>query len=116
MVTHYASSGGNALTRPGQDAVTVIDLTNNQKRTFGLSSGPVGVAFGIDGMALILTQDEFLLFNPASGATTVLGAVANVKSQTLPVDQGNFPAADHRRFAHGHRRWQPHLRNWRHYA
>src|SRR5690242_18047700 len=38
VVTHYASSGGNTLTRPGQDAVTVIDLTNNQKRTFGLSS------------------------------------------------------------------------------
>jgi uncharacterized protein (TIGR03437 family) len=91
VVTHYASTGGNALTQPGQDAVTVIDLTNNQKRTFGLSSGPVGVAFGIDGMALILTQDEFLLFDPASGATTVLGAVANVKSQTLPVAQATFP-------------------------
>lgn len=92
VVTHYASSGGAALTRPGQDAVTVIDLNNNnQKRTFGLSSGPVGVAFGIDGMALILTQEEFLLLDPASGATTVLGAVANVKSQTLPVEQASFP-------------------------
>ena len=91
VVTHYASSGGSGLSRPGQDAVTVIDLTNNQKRTFGLSSGPVGVAFGIDGMALILTQTEFLLLDPASGATTVLGTVANVRSQTLPVDQGTFP-------------------------
>ena len=91
VVTHYASSGGATLTQPGQDAVTVIDLTNNQKRTFGLSSGPVGVAFGIDGMALILTQNEFLLFDPASGATTVLDSVANVKSQTLPVDQTTFP-------------------------
>ena len=47
VVTHYASSGGAALLQPGRDALTVIDLTNNnQKRTFGLSSGPVGVAFG----------------------------------------------------------------------
>src|ERR1019366_8490415 len=91
VVTHYASSNGAALTQPGQDAVTVIDLTNNQKRTFGLSSGPVGVAFGIDGMALILTQNEFLLLDPASGATTVLGSVANVVSATLPVPQATFP-------------------------
>ncbi len=91
VVTHYASSGGAGLSLPGQDAITVIDLTNNQKRTFGLSSGPVGVAFGVDGLALILTQDEILLFNPASGSTTVLNSVANVKSQTLPVAQANFP-------------------------
>ena len=91
VVTHYASSGGATLTQPGQDALTVIDLTNNQKRTFGLSSGPVGVAFGIDGMALILTQNEFLLLDPASGATTVLGSVANVVSATLPVPQATFP-------------------------
>ena len=91
VVTHYASSGGGSLSQAGQDAVTVIDLTNNQKRTFGLSSSPVGVAFGADGLAVILTQDEFLLFDPASGATTVLGTVANVLSATLPVDQATFP-------------------------
>jgi len=78
VVTHYASSGGGTLSQPGTDALTVIDLANNQKRTFGLSSGPVGVAFGIDGQALILTQNELVLFDPASGATTVLDTVANV--------------------------------------
>ncbi|HEY2016366.1 MAG TPA: hypothetical protein VGH38_22835, partial [Bryobacteraceae bacterium] len=91
VITHYASSGGTTLAQPGQNALTVIDLTNNQKRTFGLSSGPVGVAIGIDGQAVILTQTEFLLFDPASGLTTSLGAVANVKSATLPVDQATFP-------------------------
>ncbi len=92
VVTHYASSGGTLLTQPGRDALTVIDLTNNQKRTFGLSSGPVGVAFGNDGLALILTQDEFLLFDPVSGATQFLDSVKNVKSQVLPVDQNTFPS------------------------
>ena len=91
VVTHYASSGGATLARPGVDALTVIDLTNNQKRTFGLSSGPVGVAFGIDGLALILTQDEFLLFDPATGVTTLVDTVTNVESQLLPVDQSTFP-------------------------
>src|SRR5258708_2532905 len=91
VITHYASSGGSTLTKPGQDALTVIDLTNNLRRTFGLSSGPIGVAFGFDGLALIVTQNEFLLFDPASGATTVLGTVANVQSAVLPVDQNTFP-------------------------
>jgi len=91
VITHYASSGGASLDQPGQNEVTVLDLTNNQTRSFGLSSGPVGVAIGSDGLAFILTQDEFLLLDPASGLTTSLGTVANVKSQTLPVDQANFP-------------------------
>jgi uncharacterized protein (TIGR03437 family) len=92
VITHYASSGGSTLARPGTDALTVIDLNSNQKRTFGLSSGPVGVAFGIDGLALILTQEELLLFDPVSGATTVLDTVQNVASQTLPVEQNTFPS------------------------
>ena len=92
VITHYASPGGESLSKPGQDALTVIDLSASQKRTFGLSSGPVGVAFGIDGLALILTQDEFLLFDPASGRTSVLDTVANVKSQTLPAPLATFPS------------------------
>jgi uncharacterized protein (TIGR03437 family) len=91
VVTHYASSGGTALTQPGQDAVTVIDLVANAKRTFGLSSGPVGVAFGIDGKAILLTQAEILQFDPATGLTNVLALVANVQSQTLPVTVPNGP-------------------------
>jgi len=91
VITHYASSAGASLDQPGQNEVTVLDLTNNQMRSFGLSSGPVGVAIGKDGLALILTQDEFLLLDPASGTTTSLGTVANVQSQTLPVSQANFP-------------------------
>ncbi len=91
VITHYASSAGAGLSQPGQNAVTVLDLNSNQRRTFGLPSGPVGVAIGIDGLALILTQDEFLLLDPASGATISLGTVASVQSQTLPVEQANFP-------------------------
>ncbi len=114
VVTHYASSGGSTLSKPGQDALTVIDLTNNTKRTFGLSSGPVGVEFGYDGLALIMTQTEFILFDPASGNTVVLGTVENVQSQVLPVPQNNPADPDHRRLARRHRRPPPHLRyRWR---
>jgi uncharacterized protein (TIGR03437 family) len=92
VVTHYASGGGGSLAPAGQDALTVLDLTANQRRTFGLSSGPVGVAFGIDGRALILTQDELVLFDPASGQTNVLSTIAGmVKSQSLPAEPVTFP-------------------------
>jgi uncharacterized protein (TIGR03437 family) len=91
VIGHYASKDGATLLQPGQDALTVLDLTNNQKRTYGLSSGPVGVAFGNDGLALVLTQNDFLLFDPASGAVTTAGSVANVASQTLPVAAATFP-------------------------
>jgi uncharacterized protein (TIGR03437 family) len=91
VITHYASSNGANLLQPGRDALTVIDLTNGQKRSFGLSSGPVGVAFGNDGLALILTQDDFLLFDPATGAVATAGSVANVTSQVLPVPSGTVP-------------------------
>src|SRR5438552_10433216 len=61
VITHYASTGGPSLTQPGQDALTVIDLNSSQKRTFGLPSGPVGVAFGIDGLELIVTRNDILI-------------------------------------------------------
>jgi uncharacterized protein (TIGR03437 family) len=91
VIGHYASTDGGTLSQAGRDALTVIDLTTNQRRSYGLSSGPVGLAFGVDGLALILTQTSFVLFDPASGAVTSLGSVANVASQTLPVEMPQFP-------------------------
>jgi uncharacterized protein (TIGR03437 family) len=91
VIGHYASAQGGTLSQPGRDSLTVIDLTNTQRRTYGLSSGPVGVAFGNDGLALILTQTEFLLFDPVSGVISSLGSVANVASQILPVPMPQFP-------------------------
>lgn len=92
LVTHYASSNGSALWKPGQDALTVIDLTTNQKRTFGLSSGPLGVAFGYDNLALIVTQNEFLQFDPVSGMTKVVQTFSDIGSQLLPVPLATFPS------------------------
>ena len=84
-VTHYAASGGTPLSKAGQDALTVINLATGEKRTFGLSSGPFGVAFGGDNLALIVTQTDFTLFDPSTGRISALDVVSNVASQTLPV-------------------------------
>jgi uncharacterized protein (TIGR03437 family) len=86
VVTHYATaSDGASLFKPGQDALTVINLATNEKRTFGLASGPFGVAFGGDNLALIVTQTDFILFDPSTGRVAALETISDLASQTLPV-------------------------------
>lgn len=88
-----ATNFGNAAA-PGSpsNALTVIDLTNQQTQTFSLGNPPLGVAFGADGIALVVTSTDFLLFDPTTGATQELDTLANVVANTLPVAPANFPA------------------------
>lgn len=89
-----AAHFGNAAA-PGSstNALTVIDLTSNAKQTFALGSAPLGVAFGIDGRALVVTSTAFLLFDPVTGATVELDTIAGVAAKTLPQPAGNTPAS-----------------------
>jgi uncharacterized protein (TIGR03437 family) len=74
------------------NALTVISLNqNNAIQTFALGDPPLGVAFGIDDLALIVTTTNFILFNPTTGQTTVLDTIANVTAHSLPVAPANFP-------------------------
>ena len=88
-----ATNFGNAAT-PGSpaNALTVIDLTNQNTQTFSLGNPPIGVAFGADGIALVVTTTDFLLLDPTTGATQELDTLANVVANTLPVAPANFPA------------------------
>lgn len=92
---HYlvATNFGNAAS-PGSptNALTVIDLTTQGMQTFSLGNPPIGVAFGADGMALVVTTTDFLLFDPTTGATQELATLSNVVAKTLPVAPANFPA------------------------
>lgn len=92
---HYlvATNFGNAAA-PGSpsNAMTVIDLTTQGIQTFSLGNPPIGVAFGADGIALVVTTTDFLLFDPSTGATQELDTLANVVANTLPVAPANFPA------------------------
>lgn len=89
VVTHY----GNFTAAAGSpsNALTVIDLTTSGKQTFVLGNPPLGVGFGIDGRALVVTTQEFILFDPALGTTQVLDTIAGVAAKTLPVAPANFP-------------------------
>ncbi len=66
VVTHF---GNAAPPASSNNAVTVIDLNSSGKQTFALGSAPLGVAFGIDGLALMVTATDFLLLDPVSGTT-----------------------------------------------
>src|SRR5262249_42406987 len=56
IVAHY---GNNAAPSSPQNGLTLIDLTaNNAKQTFALGNPPLGVGFGIDGKALVVTTGE----------------------------------------------------------
>ena len=85
VITHY----GN-VQAPGtpNNAMTVIDLASNSRQTFGMGSPPLGVAFGIDGLAFITTTTEFLLFDPASGFLKAVDTVSGLTAKTLPAEAG----------------------------
>jgi uncharacterized protein (TIGR03437 family) len=88
VVAHF---GNSAPPASPTNAITVIDLTTNGKQTFALGSPPLGVAFGIDGLALVVTTTDFLLLDPASGTTQELDTIAGVSAKTLPQPSGSFP-------------------------
>jgi len=89
VVVHFGNFTAPAAST---NALTVISLNqNNALQTFALGDPPLGVAFGIDGLALIVTTTNFILFDPANGQTTVLDTIANVTAHSLPVAPANFP-------------------------
>ncbi len=86
-----ANFGNAAPPASSTNGITVIDLTTNGMQTFALGSPPLGVAFGIDGLALVVTTTDFLLLDPASGTTTELSTIAGVAAKTLPQPPASFP-------------------------
>lgn len=88
VVAHFGNF--QAPSSPG-NALTVIDLVSQGQQTLALGDPPLGVAFGADGFALVVTTTQFLRFDPLSGAVQVLDTIAGVTAKTLPVPPANFP-------------------------
>ncbi len=88
VITHF---GNFAAPGSASNALTVIDLTNNGKQTFALGNPPLGVAFGLDGRALVVTTTDYLLFDPILGTTQQIDTISGVIAKTLPVAPANFP-------------------------
>ena len=75
---------------PAPNGLVIIDLTANTQQTVTLTDPVLAMAFGAASQALVVTTKEFLLLDPATGATHSLG-VANLKGNPLPVPFGTFP-------------------------
>lgn len=91
---HYllATNYGNfASPQSPSNALSIVDLTTQATQTLALGDSPLGVAFGADGNALIVTATTFLLFNPSSGTIQQIGTITGLVNQTLPVPSANFP-------------------------
>ena len=88
LVAHF---GNFQAPTPPANALTLIDLTSGGQQMFTLGDPPLGVAFGADGLALVVTSTEFLLLDPVSGSIQVLATIAGVTAKTLPVPPATFP-------------------------
>src|ERR1700730_1053904 len=76
VIAHY---GNNTAPASPTNALTLVDLNSaNAKQTFSLANPPLGVAFGLDNKALLVTTQEILIFDPSVGTTTLLQTIAQV--------------------------------------
>jgi uncharacterized protein (TIGR03437 family) len=88
-IAHF---GNNTAPASPNNVLSLIDLTNNNAiQTFALNSPPLGVAFGIDDNALVVTTTSFTLFNPSTGAITTLQTMAAAAANALPQPLASFP-------------------------
>ena len=78
VVTHFGGDPGFSLPRPTQRALAAAYRSSVRLgliQAFCFGDTPLGVAFGNDGLALIVTTTQVLTFDPLSGATQALGSL-----------------------------------------
>lgn len=88
VVAHFGPWTAPATSR---NALTVVNLNDNTRQTFAMSFTPLGVAFGADGLALVVTSSDLLLFDPVSGALQTIGSMAELAARALPAKIGQMP-------------------------
>lgn len=90
VVAHY---GPFKPPQSPNNLLTVIDLESGTRRTFALSWPPLGVAFGIHGLALVATTQQFFLLDPKTGFLQPRETIEELMARTLPTAPGTMPAA-----------------------
>jgi uncharacterized protein (TIGR03437 family) len=89
LVANYGANTTGSAT----NALTLIDLTNSYaKQTFTLSNSPLTVAFGFDNKALVVTTQEFIIFDPITGTTNLLLTIPQVTTLAIPQAPATFPS------------------------
>jgi uncharacterized protein (TIGR03437 family) len=79
VVTHFGGDPGFPLFPPAVNCpsggLSVISLGGNSVQSFCMGATPLGVAFGNDDQALIVTAKDIVSLDPLSGAVQSLGAL-----------------------------------------
>lgn len=88
-IAHFGNFASPGTPR---NALTVIDLNSRERQTYALANPPLGIAFGIDGHALVVTSTQFLRFDPLLGTTQVISTLQDVTANTLPQPPAKPPA------------------------
>lgn len=89
LIAHYGATAAGTAPR---NSLTLIDLSTNSRQNFVLGAPPLGVAFGLDNQALVVTTNDFLLFDPVLGTTRQLDTVQGVVAKTIPQPAASFPS------------------------
>ncbi len=88
-IAHF---GNFAAPGTPRNALTVVDLNSRERQTYALADPPLGIAFGIDGHALVVTTTQFLAFDPLLGTTRLISTLEDVTAKTLPQAPAKPPA------------------------
>ncbi len=88
LVAHY----GNFSPPASLDAsLTLINLNSNTIQTLAANAAPLAVAFGADGLALVVTTAEVDLLDPATAIFQTIASIPSLNSTALPVTAPSFP-------------------------
>jgi uncharacterized protein (TIGR03437 family) len=85
-VSNFSSDVGTT-----HHSLTLINLVSGAKQTYAMGNPPLGVAFGNDGIALIVTTTDFMLFNPETKQMASIATIQEVTTREIPVVVGTFP-------------------------
>ncbi len=89
LTAHY---GNWTPSDPTRNLITVIHLPTFAQQTFVMGDAPLGVAFLQNGVALIVTETSFVLFDPVQGTMQTVTTFTALSSLALPVQAPAFPA------------------------
>ncbi len=87
VVGHYANWLPPSTAAPG---ITVLDLDAQTTVTYRPSASPLSIAFGPTNLGLLVAQDGFFLFDPATGVLQPL-VMMGIGGKELPVPLATFP-------------------------
>lgn len=87
VVVHYASFEAPSTSANG---ITIINLDDNSRVRLTPGSPPLAVAFGADGLAVLMTTNNLMVLDPVAGVTRALSEV-ELTAESLPVPFATFP-------------------------